>query len=304
MNNMPKGIVSGGLNDKMDILSVQNYKATLNTKDRIAILKPEKLIVKLHYSVPGVGTMYCFEGDCCKRFGPPKVRYIYPIIKYPTDKNGNIVDSGEPEIMMLSVTYQKNNLLITINETLQHTGLDITKIDLLFLGSNKSNKIETKDSNGKDSTIDWVDYDIMNSNQKISWMRPEWKNLIKDQAAFYKGNIFNSIAREIGSDESLLQIINQYNSNGVSNSFVATPISNSNSAPRGALVDNTQESPDVINDKNVDINTFFNDDDNKQNTPSVQQQEIKENKHEAGLEPKRIDKVKDDSGIDNFNLDL
>ena len=109
-----KGFIKGGIETTVQEVRIPKYAATKGTTDRVTFFKAstEKMIAKTHY-IPRVGTTYCWEGLCCKRFGEPKIRNVYPIIKYPSTKDGDLVLKGDPEILRLELSNKKDKSIKT-----------------------------------------------------------------------------------------------------------------------------------------------------------------------------------------------
>ena len=79
------------VNDTVQETGIKKYKATANKIDRTAILAVDKkFIAKLHF-IEGLGYMHCFGGACCKLGGTAQIRNVYPLVKYPSDEEGNLI---------------------------------------------------------------------------------------------------------------------------------------------------------------------------------------------------------------------
>jgi hypothetical protein len=249
---MPK-VTKVNVNDTVDEISIPNYKATENTTDRICIFLPnEKLIAHTHY-IPGVGSVYCWEGACCKIYGQATIRNIYPIIKYPTNKEGDVVQ-GEPVIQRLSLPNKKDKSIRTKNKIqLETTQKDISNFDLLVLGG-EVQKIES--DSGKSN--DWVDFTFEGPVSTASWKKvKDWSDTLKDQWNFYKDNILNTIAKSIENDDEYYSIMQGVKVN-------AKPINNVNQTKQNrtqtALPPPQKKLSVAIEDEDINVDDFLQDD--------------------------------------------
>lgn len=66
---------------------INRYKANTGIVDRIAIISKKMMVARYHYE-DDIGYFYCYGGKCCERCGMPSVRYVLPVIKYDTNKQG------------------------------------------------------------------------------------------------------------------------------------------------------------------------------------------------------------------------
>ena len=73
-----------------------------------------------------VGSYLCFEGECCEHDGGARLKYLFPVVVYDTDKNGRPV-SNTIENRVLAVGKGTYEDIMTIHEL---SG-DITSVDLL-----------------------------------------------------------------------------------------------------------------------------------------------------------------------------
>lgn len=231
------GIYEGDINDSISLVSIENYKATANQTDRIAILTNKKLMVKLHFSKELGRYVYCWGGECCTRYLYSNIRYVYPILVYPTDKKGNIIP-GDVRVMRLTLPEKKDNSIRIKNTILQNVGKDITKVDLLLVGGDPQ-KIEGK---GESKDREWVDYSIEDTQQSVAYKQhSEWIESIKEQVVLYKEKIQDVIAIYIKDDEDFREKLNQKNQNNVQQiSQINHPVA---SLPVNTTVDDFFEEP-------------------------------------------------------------
>lgn len=84
--------IRGGMYDR--------YKGTKGTTDRLAIVyqDPKAMFAgtKCHFKDR---YFVCKKGICCEKLGPPKWRVGAVIVKYRTDRQGNLKQSFEYEVM-------------------------------------------------------------------------------------------------------------------------------------------------------------------------------------------------------------
>ena len=92
------------------------YKGKKNETDRIAIVysDPKAMFAgtKVHYKDR---YFVCKKGICCEKLGPPKWRVGAVLIKYRTDKQGNIKKPFEYELLTWSFSEQTYVKLKNVN---------------------------------------------------------------------------------------------------------------------------------------------------------------------------------------------
>jgi len=168
-------VLLGGINMKAEIgdtlspFAIEKLYMATGQLMRAGILSLKIRIVRIHY-IEGVGYFHCFDGQCCEDNGIPSVRYLYPIIVYPTDNKGKLlvdrdkVDLSNCEFKILAVGKDDNQSLITKNEIQADEGRNITHVDLLLTCT--------------DSGYQKKDYDVVGD--------AVWREIMKDQKEMYK----------------------------------------------------------------------------------------------------------------------
>lgn len=264
MNKENKGLVYSSVDDHIDEIKIKNYQATENSTDRICILNAKsKLIVRFHY-VDGLGYIYCWDGACCKKYGSSIIRNIYPIVKYPTTKDGELT-KGSVELLRLTLNNVKDSSIRIKNKIEIQKGRNIADVDLLFVGGEKQT-IEN-------SNRTYVDYSIEGPISDASWKtNNSWKQELKESWDFYKENIEGVIAKFIGNDEEFYKLLQstkdqkqsnrQYTSNTELKENQKAVPDNSSTISEDTDIDDMFESKNNNNNNNkklVDSNS--NDDD-------------------------------------------
>jgi len=84
------GVIVGEIGAKISRVPIEKYKASTQKIDRIGFISKQVIGVKSHY-IEENGSVLCFGKKCCEIAGLPAVRYLFPIIVYSTDNEGNIV---------------------------------------------------------------------------------------------------------------------------------------------------------------------------------------------------------------------
>lgn len=84
--SMP-GVVVGDVGLEVSRFPVERAKFTTSSRALISIVSSRVVVIKTHYS-EALGNYLCFGGRCCEVDGLAKVRYLFPIVQYDTDKRG------------------------------------------------------------------------------------------------------------------------------------------------------------------------------------------------------------------------
>lgn len=119
------GIVSGGIGLRVSRFAVDKTRFTVANKSLISIVSTQVIAIKCHYN-EDLGSYLCFGGECCERDGGARIKYLFPVVVYDTDKNGRPVTSSI-ENRVLAVGKGTYEDIMTIHEL---SG-DITTVDLL-----------------------------------------------------------------------------------------------------------------------------------------------------------------------------
>lgn len=122
------GLISGDIGLQVSMFAVDRMKFTTSSKSRIAIVTDKVLALRTHFTEE-LGSFICFEGECCNLCGAPRVKYLFPIVIYDTDKNGRPV-SLNVENKVLAVGKGVYEDIMTIHELNEGTG-GVTSVDLL-----------------------------------------------------------------------------------------------------------------------------------------------------------------------------
>lgn len=119
------GVVIGDVGIEVSRFPVERAKFTTSSRSLISIVSPKVIVVKTHYN-EDMGNYVCFGGKCCEVDGLAKVRYLFPIVVYDTDKKGLPV-SKEVSFRVLSLGKDSYDDVRTIMEL----NGDISKMDLV-----------------------------------------------------------------------------------------------------------------------------------------------------------------------------
>ena len=119
------GVTMGDIGMTVSRLPVERIKFTKDHKAMISIITSKVVAVKTHYR-EGVGNYLCFGGKCCDIDGLAKVKYLFPIVQYDTDKRGKIISKGL-EFKVLAIGKDVYDDLLTITDM----NGDVTNFDLV-----------------------------------------------------------------------------------------------------------------------------------------------------------------------------
>lgn len=124
LSSLP-GVVVGDVGIEVSRFPVERAKFTTSARSLISIVSPKVVVIKTHYS-EDMGNYICFGGKCCENDGLAKVRYLFPVVVYDTDKKGLPV-SKDVSFRVLSLGKDSYDDVRTIMEL----NGDISKMDLL-----------------------------------------------------------------------------------------------------------------------------------------------------------------------------
>lgn len=123
-----EGIITGDIGLKVSRVPIEKYKASTQKIDLISFITSKVMAIKMHY-IEGTGGILCFGKKCCEIKGMPSVRYLFPIIVYQTDNEGNLVGK-KLDLKILSAGEDLYKSIITINKATAAMG-GIDNVDLL-----------------------------------------------------------------------------------------------------------------------------------------------------------------------------
>lgn len=119
------GVVVGDVGLEISRFPVEKARFTTSSRSLISIVSGHVVAIKTHYN-EDLGNYICFGGKCCEQDGLARVRYLFPVVMYDTDKRGRPV-SKEVTFKTLVLgkdAYDDIRTIIELNG-------DITKLDLL-----------------------------------------------------------------------------------------------------------------------------------------------------------------------------
>ena len=118
----------GDIGMRVSRVPIEKYKASASKIDRIGFVWTKVIPIKMHF-IEGKGSIMCFHGKCCELQGSPQVRYLFPIVVYQTDSEGN-VSGGKVSLMILSAGEDLYRTIQTLHKgSAAFGGLD--RVDLL-----------------------------------------------------------------------------------------------------------------------------------------------------------------------------
>jgi hypothetical protein len=162
------GVVIGEVGIEVSRFPVERAKFTTSSRSLISIVSPKVIVIKTHYN-EDLGNYVCFGGKCCEVDGLAKVRYLFPVVIYDTDKRGLPV-SKEVSFRVLSLGKDSYDDVRTIMEL----NGDISKMDLVVTCKDEQYQ---KVSLAQAGTARWrKDKDI--ARQVVSFWKEHMKDLI------------------------------------------------------------------------------------------------------------------------------
>lgn len=109
--------------DKASALPISQHKGAEGRTDRLGLITRKIFAVKTHYDEEFRGRIFCLAdvpnsgGVCCKRFGPPDLRYVIPMVLYLPD--------GTLEVKFLKIDREKYEPFYAMKQN----GMDPTLYD-------------------------------------------------------------------------------------------------------------------------------------------------------------------------------
>lgn len=122
------GMMVGEIGAKISRVPIEKYKASSLKIDRIGFITNKVIGIKFHY-IEGAGSIICFGKKCCEVGGMPQVRYLFPIVVYSTDNDGNVTGK-KVDLRILSAGEDLYKSIQTIARGAEQQG-GIDKIDMM-----------------------------------------------------------------------------------------------------------------------------------------------------------------------------
>jgi hypothetical protein len=189
------GCLTAELGDKVSFSAVEKFKVKLGEKAMISVLPGKINIVKTHYVESKKQNIYCTaedgtEGECCKAFGKPRIRYGIAVLQYETDSRGKPVLALNPDdeprelyqIKSLLLGFQAYNALLEIRDIVG----DLSGIDLRVncVGEEK-----------------YQNYQFFQLSERQYPKIQGIEKTLRDRVLFYREHFDSSIARHISPEE-------------------------------------------------------------------------------------------------------
>lgn len=182
------GIEVGDIGVKVSRVPIDRYKASASKIDRIGLLINKVIPIKTHY-IEGVGSIICFHGKCCEVAGSPMVRYLFPIVVYTTDADGNI-SGGKVTLMMLSVGEDTYRTIITLSKSCMNVG-GLDHVDLLVTCTDETYQKMT----------------FVNAGPAVWRQYPQIANFLKEKWLQDGSKSYMAVARKM-DEETFLKVMN------------------------------------------------------------------------------------------------
>lgn len=120
------GVVVGEIGLTVSRVPVERAKFTKDSRALVNIVTNKVVAIKTHYR-EGIGSYLCFGGECCEHDGLARVKYLFPINMYDTNKKGKPI-SADLSYKVLAVGQDQYEDIMT----LQELNGDITQYDILI----------------------------------------------------------------------------------------------------------------------------------------------------------------------------
>ena len=186
------GIEVGDIGMKVSRVPIEKYKASASKVDRIGFITQKVIPVKYHF-IDGVGSILCTGGKCCELQGNPTIRYLFPIVEYQTDAEGNVT-GGKVSLKMLSAGEDLYKSIQTINKGSMASG-GIDHVDLLVTCTDEHYQKITLVQAGPAL---WRQYSQIAEFLKNKWMQDGDKS-------------YMAVARKV-DDETLMRLLDMESS--------------------------------------------------------------------------------------------
>lgn len=108
------GVTVGDIGLTVNRFPVERAKFTKDSRALINIVTDKVVAIKTHYR-EGLGNYLCFGGECCDYDGLARVKYLFPINVYDTNKKGKPI-SPELQQRVLSVGADQYEDILAIQE--------------------------------------------------------------------------------------------------------------------------------------------------------------------------------------------
>lgn len=184
------GVAVGDVGLTVNRFPVERAKFTKDSRALIHIVSDKVVAIKTHYR-EGLGNYLCFGGECCEHDGLPRVKYLFPINVYDTNKKGKPI-SAEMQYKVLSIGADQYEDLVAMQEL----NGSLTGYDILV--------------SCKDEQYQKLSFQMVNGPARCT-TNPKWKETNKQANQFWTENfkhIVKSSARMITKQE-LLKDINE-----------------------------------------------------------------------------------------------
>jgi hypothetical protein len=167
----------------------EKYKGVPGEKHRIGIIWPQEkggpfVMGKIHYNDK---YFFCKGGVCCEELGPAKTRLACLIIKYKTDKNGNLKQTPgaavpfDFEVLEWVFTETKYNSLNTL-----HREWDLKQHDVM---------VTLK------GTEQYQDLEFTPCKESVWQSKKEWKEAVYAESESIRPHLKRSLGSELTTDE-------------------------------------------------------------------------------------------------------
>lgn len=170
---------------------IDKYKVSETKKDRISIIVNTAFPIAYHY-FDGIGYVRCFNGKCCELSEKKQIKYLFPIVVYNTDSEGEIT-SPKITLKVLPLDLATYNV---VSEIHKHSPKGISYVDLLVSCTDTKWKKMQLISVGEAL---WRKYPAMVAYVKDTWEKyggkitlPICKNLTEEEFT----NLYNSKMKE------------------------------------------------------------------------------------------------------------
>lgn len=121
------GVIVGDMGLQITRFPVERAKFTKDARSLISVITDKVVAVKCHYR-QGLGSYLCFGGQCCEVDGLPRIKYVFPIVRYDTNKKGVPV-TKDLTFEALAIGQEQYESMLAISEL----NGNLSKLDLMVL---------------------------------------------------------------------------------------------------------------------------------------------------------------------------
>lgn len=186
------GVVVGDIGLTVSRVPVERAKFTKDSRALINIVSSKVVAIKTHYR-EGLGNYLCFGGECCEFDGLARVKYLFPVNVYDTNKKGKPI-SSELQQRVLSIGADQYEDIMT----LQELNGDITQFDILVSCKDEQYQKLSFQLAGPARCTGNEKWKASNAEANEFWKK-NYKHIVKSSArVITKGDLLKDVKEGVG----------------------------------------------------------------------------------------------------------